>query len=221
MAKRDGFDLETAAKAFVSSKLSVGDDDVHYNSGYSGDVTHHAFVRQKAVRATVLGHHAYQAHVLHRMALPSPTLLPTWPSTRMGRSQHSALPSSTPVSSMSALAYTVVTPPQAAIAPSTPSVSLEDAIKTAEAALGAPVNDHPAALQYLALQDGSVALTHVVQIQDNDNGIWVEAFVDAHNNKLLSIVNFVTKLTVCVYVSSQYLRVLTTRLRAVPCSPGR
>ena len=97
----------------------------------------------------------------------------------------------------------MLTPPsQAAIASSEPTVSVEDAIKTAEAALGASVNDHPASLEYLALADGSVALTHVVQVQDGEKGIWVEAFVDAHTNELISIVNFVTKLTVspCLFV---------------------
>ena len=101
----------------------------------------------------------------------------------------------------------MLTPPsQAAIASSEPTVSVEDAIKTTEAALGASVNDHPASLEYLALADGSVALTvaltHVVQVQDVEKGIWVEAFVDAHTNELISIVNFVTKLTVspCLFV---------------------
>ena len=97
----------------------------------------------------------------------------------------------------------MLTPPsQAAIASSEPTVSVEDAIKTTEAALGASVNDHPASLEYLALADGSVALTHVVQVQDEEKGIWVEAFVDAHTNELISIVNFVTKLTVslCLFV---------------------
>ena len=90
---------------------------------------------------------------------------------------------------------------QAAIASSEPTVPVEDAIKTAEAALGASVNDHPASLEYLALADGSVALTHVVQVQDEEKGIWVEAFVDAHTNELISIVNFVTKLTVSLCLS--------------------
>ena len=31
-----------------SSKLDVSEDDVHYNTGFSGDVTHHAFIKQQA-----------------------------------------------------------------------------------------------------------------------------------------------------------------------------
>ena len=127
----------------------------------------------------------------------------TWPSTRMGRSPLSVHSSLTPVGRLIRFTSPVLTPPsQAAIASSEPTVSVEDAIKTAEAALGASVNDHPASLEYLALADGSVALTHVVQVQDEEKGIWVEAFVDAHTNELISIVNFVTKLTVspCLFV---------------------
>ena len=83
----------------------------------------------------------------------------------------------------------------------TPSVTLEDAITTAEQALGGKYNQHPAALEYLALDDGSAALAHVVQIRDEKTGTWVEAFVDAHNNKVLSTTDFVNKLTVCRLVS--------------------
>ena len=81
---------------------------------------------------------------------------------------------------------------------------MEDAIKIAEAALGASVNDHPASLEHLALTDGSVALTHVAQVQDEEKGIWLEAFMDAHTNELISIVNFVTNLIVslCLFVKS-------------------
>ncbi len=76
-------------------------------------------------------------------------------------------------------------------------MSAEDAIKTAEAALSASASsDQPTSLAYLALSDSSVALTHVVRVQDDKNGIAVDAYVDAHTNKLISIVNFVTNLTV-------------------------
>jgi extracellular elastinolytic metalloproteinase len=90
----------------------------------------------------------------------------------------------------------------ASIADSTPSVALEDAIKTAEAALGGQVNDHPATVEYVALDDNTAVLAHVFQVQDEATGMWVEAFVDAHANKLVSINDFVTSLTVglpCVW----------------------
>ncbi|GLB39392.1 putative fungalysin metallopeptidase (M36) [Lyophyllum shimeji] len=79
------------------------------------------------------------------------------------------------------------------IASSSPAIPLEAAIATAEAALGGKFNQHPATLEYFVKQDGSVALTHVMQIQDGEAGIWFEAFVDAHSGELLSVTDFVAK----------------------------
>ncbi|EIN12650.1 metalloprotease [Punctularia strigosozonata HHB-11173 SS5] len=77
---------------------------------------------------------------------------------------------------------------------SKPTLDLQTAIKKAEAALSGTYNGHPTTVEYLAKDDGSVALTHVIQIQ-NDQGAWYEAFVDAHSGDLLSVTDFVTKLT--------------------------
>ncbi|KAI0302901.1 Fungalysin metallopeptidase-domain-containing protein [Multifurca ochricompacta] len=74
-----------------------------------------------------------------------------------------------------------------------PTVSLADAISTAEQALGGTYNGHPATLEFLVQPDDSAALTHVIQIQNEKEGKWFEAFVDAHSNKLLSVTDFVTK----------------------------
>ncbi|KAJ7028244.1 Fungalysin metallopeptidase-domain-containing protein [Mycena alexandri] len=79
------------------------------------------------------------------------------------------------------------------VAPSTPTIPLDDAIRTAEAALEGTFNGHPATLEFLAREDGSLALTRVMQIQNEETGVWVEAFVDAHSGELLSITDFVTK----------------------------
>lgn len=76
---------------------------------------------------------------------------------------------------------------------STPSITVEQAIATAEETLDGKYNDWPATLEFLALDDGSAALVHVVQIQNEATGAWVEAFVDAHNNKVVSITDFVAK----------------------------
>ncbi|KAI9453867.1 metalloprotease [Lactarius psammicola] len=75
----------------------------------------------------------------------------------------------------------------------TPTVSLSDAIATAEKALDGTHNGHPATLEFLIRPDGSAALTHVIQIQNESAGTWVEAFVDAHSNEVLSVTDFVTK----------------------------
>ncbi|KAH9017583.1 Fungalysin metallopeptidase-domain-containing protein [Lactarius hengduanensis] len=75
----------------------------------------------------------------------------------------------------------------------TPTVSLNDAIATAEKALDGTHNGHPATLEFLIQPDGSAVLTHVIQIQNERAGTWVEAFVDAHSNKVVSVTDFVAK----------------------------
>lgn len=84
----------------------------------------------------------------------------------------------------------------ARIASSKPSVPLQDAILTAEKTINGQYNDHPATLEYVVKDDGSVVLAHVVQIQNHSIGTWVEAFVDAHSNKLVTITDFVAKASV-------------------------
>ncbi|KAF8072209.1 Fungalysin metallopeptidase-domain-containing protein [Lyophyllum atratum] len=79
------------------------------------------------------------------------------------------------------------------IAPSKPSVSLKAAIATAEGLLDGKFNNHPATLEYLVKEDGSVALTHVAQIQNENTGSWYQAFVDAQSGELISIVDFVAE----------------------------
>ncbi|KAF5379696.1 hypothetical protein D9615_005730 [Tricholomella constricta] len=81
------------------------------------------------------------------------------------------------------------------IAASTPSVTVESVIRKAEEVLEGKYNGHPAALEYLARPDGSVALTHVVQIQNEEAGTWYEAFVDAHSGEILTVTDFVTDAT--------------------------
>ncbi|KAI9442787.1 hypothetical protein BJY52DRAFT_1420949, partial [Lactarius psammicola] len=78
----------------------------------------------------------------------------------------------------------------------TPTISLSDAIATAEKVLDGTHNGHPATLEFLIRPDGSAALTHVIQVQNESAGIWVEAFVDAHSNKVVSVTDFVAKLLV-------------------------
>ncbi|KAL1947182.1 hypothetical protein VTO73DRAFT_14143 [Trametes versicolor] len=75
----------------------------------------------------------------------------------------------------------------------TPSVSLEDAISTVESQLSGKFNEHPATLEFVAKKDGSLALTHVVQIQNDDTGAWYQAFVDAHSGEIVQLTDFVAK----------------------------
>ncbi|GLB35467.1 putative peptidase M36 family protein [Lyophyllum shimeji] len=78
------------------------------------------------------------------------------------------------------------------IADSKPTLDVNSVIPTAEAALdGEFLNSQPPTVEYLVNEDGSVALTHVIQIQNDTAGTWYEAFVCAHTGKLLSVTNFV------------------------------
>ena len=78
----------------------------------------------------------------------------------------------------------------------TPSISVESAITNAENALSGKFNEHPPTLEFVARKDGSLSLTHVVQIQNDTTGLWVEAFVDAHSGELVQLTDFVAKASV-------------------------
>ncbi|KAH8107793.1 Fungalysin metallopeptidase-domain-containing protein [Cristinia sonorae] len=78
---------------------------------------------------------------------------------------------------------------------STPSVTVDQAIAKAESALSGKFNEHPPSVEFVAKEDGSMALTHVVQIQNDKTGAWFEAFVDAHTGDLVTVTDFVTKAT--------------------------
>ncbi|GLB39393.1 putative peptidase M36 family protein [Lyophyllum shimeji] len=77
------------------------------------------------------------------------------------------------------------------IADSKPTLDVNSVIPTAEAALNGKSNSQPPTLEYLVNEDGSVALTHVFQVQNETAGSWYEAYVCAHTGKLLSVTDFV------------------------------
>ncbi|KAJ7282429.1 Fungalysin metallopeptidase-domain-containing protein [Mycena rebaudengoi] len=80
------------------------------------------------------------------------------------------------------------------IADSTPSISFEEARATAEKQLAGSHEGLPASkLEYLAKKDGSAALVHSFQVNNEESGAWYEAFVDAHSGELLSVVDFVAQ----------------------------
>ncbi|KAI9456867.1 hypothetical protein BJY52DRAFT_1212809 [Lactarius psammicola] len=54
-------------------------------------------------------------------------------------------------------------------------------------------NGQPATLEFIMQPNGFAALTHVIQIQNDTARTWYEAFVDAHNNTILSVTDFVSK----------------------------
>ncbi|EEB91178.1 hypothetical protein MPER_10503, partial [Moniliophthora perniciosa FA553] len=77
------------------------------------------------------------------------------------------------------------------IADSTPTVDVNSVIAKVEEALDGKKNEIEPTLEYLALEDGSVALVHVFQVQNEEVNSWYEAYVDAHSGELLSVTDFV------------------------------
>lgn len=76
------------------------------------------------------------------------------------------------------------------IAPSTPSVTWRSVLPQIENSLAAKYNDHNATLEYFVKPDGSVALTHVIQLQNKKTDAWYEAYIDAHTGDLVSVTDF-------------------------------
>ncbi len=81
------------------------------------------------------------------------------------------------------------------IAPSLPSVSVDSIIGKVEDSFVATHNGI-SSLEYLVQSDGSIALTHVVQVRNEETNAWYEAFVDAHSGEILSVTDFVAQATV-------------------------
>jgi extracellular elastinolytic metalloproteinase len=59
-------------------------------------------------------------------------------------------------------------------------------------------NNFPTGLEYLTREDGSVALVHTIQIQNEEVNSWYEVYVDAHSGEILSVTDFVAEATVRV-----------------------
>ncbi|TFK95304.1 Fungalysin metallopeptidase-domain-containing protein [Pterulicium gracile] len=75
----------------------------------------------------------------------------------------------------------------------TPTISVEEATIIAEDELSGTFTGPAARLEYVAQKDGSAALAHVLQIRNEQESTWYEAFVDAHTGELISVVNFVAQ----------------------------
>ncbi|KAH9020568.1 Fungalysin metallopeptidase-domain-containing protein [Lactarius pseudohatsudake] len=74
-----------------------------------------------------------------------------------------------------------------------PSVSITDAIATAERTLAGTYDGHPPTLEFVVKPNGFAALTRVIQVHNKTAGTWYEAFVDAHSNTVISVTDFVAK----------------------------
>ncbi|QRV93479.1 extracellular metalloproteinase MEP [Ceratobasidium sp. AG-Ba] len=77
------------------------------------------------------------------------------------------------------------------IASAQPAMSPSEAISAAQLALGGEYNGWPTSLEYFAKDDGSLVLTHVVQIENIQTADWYEAFVDASTGEIVNVNDFV------------------------------
>ncbi|KAL0066366.1 hypothetical protein AAF712_006625 [Marasmius tenuissimus] len=80
-------------------------------------------------------------------------------------------------------------------ADSTPTIEVNEVVPKIEEVLDGKRNDIPATLEYLALSDGTVALVHTFQVQNDAAGTWYAAHVDADSGELLSVTDYVAHAT--------------------------
>ncbi|KAJ6626700.1 Fungalysin metallopeptidase-domain-containing protein [Mycena sp. CBHHK59/15] len=158
LSKRAGVSFKESSVAFIQSKLGINEENAVFHSGYTADVTTHAYAKQAHEGV-------FFANAVANVAFKNDKVV--------------------------AFGSSFVKP--TSIAPSTPTVSFDEAKAAAEDALGGTYNEHPAEIKYFAKDDGSAALVHAFQVQNTESGAWYEAFVDAHTNELVSVVDFVAK----------------------------
>ncbi|EAU86463.1 metalloprotease [Coprinopsis cinerea okayama7 len=80
-------------------------------------------------------------------------------------------------------------------ASSTPTINVQDYLPAVEEILDGKYNDHPTRLEYLARPDGTASLVYAAQIENVEDNKWYEAYIDAHNGELLSVVDFTADAT--------------------------
>ncbi|EJD55678.1 hypothetical protein AURDEDRAFT_78936 [Auricularia subglabra TFB-10046 SS5] len=85
------------------------------------------------------------------------------------------------------------------VAPSTePKLTAQEAISSAVQALGGVHTGKEPELEFLALEDGQLALTHAVRLELDENGHMVEAYIDAKTGEVRGMVDFTNDLTMRV-----------------------
>ncbi|KAL0569292.1 hypothetical protein V5O48_012679 [Marasmius crinis-equi] len=95
-------------------------------------------------------------------------------------------------SKISAFGHSFVDASAGKVADSTPLVDVNSAIERAEDALQGKKNEVEPVLEYLTLEDGSLALVYAFQVRNEDASAWYEAYIDAHTGELISVADFVS-----------------------------
>ncbi|KAI0824948.1 Fungalysin metallopeptidase-domain-containing protein [Trametes gibbosa] len=163
LSKRADASVEDSAIAFIQSRAGVDPEAVHIRSAFEGEAAHHVYVKQQLNGIPF-------ANAVANIAFNKDNKVVAFGSS-------------------------FVKVPQKKLA-ATPSVQVEDAISSAEKLLSGThdAENFPSpTLEWFAKEDGSITLTHVFQVRNEDAGTWYEAFVDAHTGDLVSVTDFVNK----------------------------
>jgi extracellular elastinolytic metalloproteinase len=205
LTKRADATVEASAASFLGERLGLKADDFHVRSKSQGDHATHVFLRQTYKGVPF-------ANAVANIAFGPNNKVLAFGSSFVKPSAFSFFSDVFPSIWRSNLRFTEK------FASSKPTVDINTAIKAAEETLGGKFNNHTPTLEYLARDDDTASLTHVVQIQDDDKGIWLEAFVDAHSGDVISVTDFVAQATVCSFLR-QTFGLLLTVTSTVPRAP--
>ncbi|KAF9049094.1 Fungalysin metallopeptidase-domain-containing protein [Panaeolus papilionaceus] len=77
------------------------------------------------------------------------------------------------------------------IAATRPTVAASSVIAKVEEAFEGKYNGFPIGQEFLTLADGSAALVHTIQVQNEEVNSWFEVYVDAHSGEILSATDYV------------------------------
>ncbi|KAI9434966.1 Fungalysin metallopeptidase-domain-containing protein [Lactarius indigo] len=157
-------EIRAAAVSFLASELGISEDSIHPRASSQGQAARHVFMVQNINEVPV-------ANAVANIAFNNDGKVSSFSSSFV---EHCRF-------------Y------QAGAADTNASVSLTNATATAEKTLAGTYNGHPPKLEFVVQPNGFAALAHVIQIQNETTGTWYEAFVDAHNNTLLSLTDFAAR----------------------------
>ncbi|KAG6907138.1 hypothetical protein DXG01_010357 [Tephrocybe rancida] len=165
--------MPESAIAFVTSRLGIEDSQVIYKSGVTAETAKVAYVTQAHDGVPFINAVANVGWKVNKVVSFGSSFVKTGRPFSIVSSSHIHRANTDNIAS------------------SEPSLPVEEAIPTAEELLDGKYNGHPASIEYLVRPDSSVALVHVIQVQNDSSGTWYEAFVDAHSGEVLSVTDFV------------------------------
>ena len=79
------------------------------------------------------------------------------------------------------------------VAPAAPSVSIEEAVKTASEIYKAPVDKSTPKLVYVSIPSGDLVLAYQFQLRDDTKSLWYQISVDSTSGKVIQVINYYNK----------------------------